>query len=393
MFEQVHQAARELFNVPAEQFASTGTTYDRIFTDKYTWNPSNAVGLYPTTTKSGLPAELTPGYYHDKCTYFKLVDAFRSGGVNTKENWTRLFRIDAQKLAGDGGLTWPDALKNDGTAKNDEYGYDDSKIEWTFDVLNPAAYTQPNLYSTAHPRYDTAKLVAEKLVWKGQIAQVTRRYEKFPVLTDWEPDPETGDNVAITRQIVHSTSNPAPTQSPMNEVTVKALGTEFQLVTTRTISGSGTGGLPSPYNIPSYVDFPRFATLDSVDLALDADNEHLLITPHVTGGFNRKMPARIYVEFFSSPPSTQSVFQVTHQDLIYQGRLFNVNIRNVLNDSVHIYDATSTIVEEVTFAASSPLSRTAYLALIGTEVRVAEHVERWRFNLWRRATTFVKLQS
>ncbi len=358
---------------------------DRIWSEHQSVQKSSAYPEKPAT--GNYAVRFTPGSVHPNNAYFYLVDASIVSTSDTHEEWQLLYRADLKAFATAAGLTWPDLLAKDRYSKRDEYGDDSSTITWTFDVINPDAYTPP-AKNTAHPLVASAVLVAESAQRDGPVSTITRRYEKLASLTDYEQDEETNDWVTTTRQIVFSTSQP-DTPSPGTEVSQRALGTGFSLRVTRTITGGGGASLPTAYEYRDYIDysFPRLMT----DIITYTDGDSFKFSPQIRSGYSKKMLARISVDFHAAAPTASTLFQLFPADWSYDGFTFDVHENNLITDAWDFSNIGGESVETWTSPASDP-TYTEYTALIGTEVLINERVTPWRFNLWRRMRIYIELE-
>lgn len=379
-YRDIAQQLRD-FN-PSLSLVTSGTQYDRLYSEQRTLTRSGSYILYPTTARYVLRPECVPGVAHPKCNYLILVEAYKTGGDDNNENWQFNYRLDLHAFAAAVPAigSFPNMLVEDNKQKVDEYGDDGSVITWSFDVINWSGYTKPDT-NTDHPTITDAKLVSETYVRNGVSARVTRRYEKLPVLSDFDYDEETGDLIETTRQIVHSVTAPSPVVG--SNVSQKALGTAFSLLVIRSI-----GGTPTAYDYRDYIDF-EFPNLIT-GIATYIYGSAFRFEPLLRSGYGKKVVARFEVDFHTEQPALSALHQQFAVNIHYNGFTFSLRENNVLTDSWNIFNSPT---EEYTTPASSP-TYTEYLALIGTEVLISEKSAPWGawYGLWRRIKIYITLE-
>ena len=218
------------------------------------------------------------------------------------------------------------------------------------------------------------------------------------VLTGYEPDPETRDNITITRQL--TTTSGAPTQAAGSEITKTSVKPGLWLVTTRTI-GSGT---PTGYTQPDIVEFEFPALLTGITMAavtaLNGQTAYKVNANLSRSAYRRAAQGKMVVDYFPylSPPALDTPFLIQPRDLVYSGFLFSLGIHNVITDGNTITATAGTddpiwglLNESYTWASSTP-SLTAYNAAIGTYVLIVEKYERWHFGCGRRTKISILLE-
>ncbi len=208
--------ARELISGSGLRMPTKGTGLDRLYIVNRTWPSTKEVGKFPAVNKISISAEFVPGAAHPHCSYLILVEASRTGGDDTNQNWQLLYRVDlkafvtAYNIANPGSPldAWPDLLIGDNHTKTDAQGDTTQQaFDWVFEVINPENYTQPPLYDTEHPSVAGAILVREAFKKDGPIGTVERRYELLPTtaLTSVEansnPEPPDIFVDVITREV------------------------------------------------------------------------------------------------------------------------------------------------------------------------------------------------
>lgn len=210
MADSYRDIAQTLLDRAGLRFQAKGTPYDVVYTEQETVDRSSAAARFPSLAKPHLPAQCVPGARHPKSDYLVLVDAYRNGGDDHHDNWTKLYRVDLQQLEADGenaGFTFPDFLANDGVTTQFPY-YDDSEdITWQFDVVLPngdtlvdpegnaivdedgnnlvapnLGYTKPE-QGTPHPLVPDALYLNEQWQRNGPVLTVVRHYKKVAPLS------------------------------------------------------------------------------------------------------------------------------------------------------------------------------------------------------------------
>jgi hypothetical protein len=163
-------------------------------------------------------------------------------------------------------------------------------------------------------------------------------------------------------------------------------------------------GLPAAYDTyePAVRRFPALLTdivVEKIQLADDAngdDRYEVRAFPVWRPGFSLETNYRVRTTFHTSPPTPDTIFAIVTQDIVYNGISFQVNIPNVLNDSLSGIGVSfsadgvyGNLTENFSVSASTP-SATSYDGQIGTEKVIASKVQPWR-RLWVKRTTFLTL--
>jgi hypothetical protein len=127
-------------------------------------------------------------------------------------------------------------------------------------------------------------------------------------------------------------------------------------------------------------------------------NKFISIVPQIRPSLSLPARIRISTTFHSSPPSPETPYQISTQNVSYNGSLFGFNFGDVLLDGFTIgpivanqYDQRfSGLSEGISFPASIP-SRTSYSSKIGSEVVISSDVEYYKSNIWIKRTEYITL--
>ena len=232
-------------------------------------------------------------------------------------------------------------------------------------------------------------------------------------LVSYDEDPETGAQIKITREVVAAgTAN--TTSSPGKFQTVDPVDCYKAIQTTREIVGTTPSGYETyeliSVSFPSLMKTVNGANRNSIH---DPDGHFstasgflprqkrsvFQLQPNIRSGFTKQVRARVEVDFVSTLPAKTSLFEWKTHDLRYNGTLFSVDVRNVLNDYRALAANTNTAdtyygfaTESTDFPASSLMTASTYIAAIGVEKAIKETVQKWRFNLYRRKIYYVVIE-
>ena len=127
-------------------------------------------------------------------------------------------------------------------------------------------------------------------------------------------------------------------------------------------------------------------------------NKFISIKPKIRPALSLPARIKIITTFYSSPPNPDNPYQISTQNVSYNGSLFGFNFGDVLLDGLTIgpivantFDQRySGLSEGITFSASIP-TKTQYNALIGTEVVIFSDVEYYKSNIWFKRTGYITL--
>lgn len=127
-------------------------------------------------------------------------------------------------------------------------------------------------------------------------------------------------------------------------------------------------------------------------------NKYVSVHPVIRSTLSIPTRIRIVTTFYSSPPVPDVIFQITTQNVSFNGSLFSFNFGDVILDNLTIGPITASsydmrysgLSEAISFPASTP-NKTQYDSLIGTDVVIFSDVEYYRSNLWFKRTGYVTL--
>ena len=127
-------------------------------------------------------------------------------------------------------------------------------------------------------------------------------------------------------------------------------------------------------------------------------NKFISIVPQIRPALSLPTRIRIVTTFYEFQPSPENPYQITNQNVSYNGSLFSFNFGDVLLDGLSIGPITansfdqrySGLSEAISFPASNP-TKSEYDALIGTEVVIFSDVEYYKSNIWFKRTGYVTL--
>jgi hypothetical protein len=128
-------------------------------------------------------------------------------------------------------------------------------------------------------------------------------------------------------------------------------------------------------------------------------NKYVSVQPNLRAALSVPAPIKIVTTFYSSQPTPDPIFQISTQNISFNGSLFSFNFGDVICNNVTIGPITansfdmrySGLSETVTFPSSIP-SRSSYQAQIGLEKVIFSDVEYYRSGIWFKRTGYVTLR-
>ena len=128
-------------------------------------------------------------------------------------------------------------------------------------------------------------------------------------------------------------------------------------------------------------------------------NKYVSVQPRLRPALSIPTSIRIVTTFYSSQPTPDPIFQISTQNVSFNGSLFGFNFGDVICDSVSIGPITansfdmrySGLSEAISFSASIP-SRTTYTSQIGQEKVIFSDIEYYRAGIWFKRTGYVTLK-
>lgn len=269
------------------------------------------------------------------------------------------------------------------------------------DQLGPLAPLTPDdVYNNALMVYEQALNQATPSEISSKYIKVVRRYMVIPgpITTTQDFDTQLDVVVFTDRQLVLSTDVFNPTAPSSNLLTldmkesVPDTGSQYYKVRVRSyiqdLPETFTMYRTGRYNFPALV-FDIF--LDIYQWTLTPDRSQVYWYPDMRGEPNVPALFKVETEYFTGEPPPETLFVIPSGNLYYNGTSYNISLNNVLNDAISVSasfvdDAQyGDLVEPHTFSAT-PLTATAYTALIGTYQTIACDITRWRGNIWLKVT-------
>jgi hypothetical protein len=244
---------------------------------------------------------------------------------------------------------------------------------------------------------------------KSQRERVT--VSSYPELTTYDLDEQLGVVVITERNVVdHNEPYAAPplvltlTDRPLDQwKTLRITSRLSQLPPDRTEYKTQQFSFPALLVKATTTDlnlgFGRVPINEEETEWKAGINKFISITPDIRAALSLPARIRIVTTFYNSPPVPDLPYQITTQNVSYNGSLFGFNFGDVLYDggilvgpiTANNYDQRfSGLTESISFAPSVP-TRSQYNSLIGTEVVIFSDVEYYKSNIWFKRTGYVTL--
>jgi len=161
----------------------------------------------------------------------------------------------------------------------------------------------------------------------------------------------------------------------------------------------------TPYVAPPLVLTSNDRPIDQWPISVDESeyrtgiNQYVSVQPVLRPALSIPTSIRIVTTFYSSQPAPDPIFQISTQNVSFNGSLFGFNFGDVICNSVSIGPITansfdmrySGLSESISFPASIP-SRSSYQAQIGLERVIFSDVEYYRAGIWFKRTGYVTLK-
>lgn len=232
---------------------------------------------------------------------------------------------------------------------------------------------------------------------QNQEVIVTRRFQTLPgpVTTTEDFDTQLDVLVYTDRQIVLATNTFNPTSPSGNLLTLDMKETPLTQDTKLRVRSyldelpdSFTQFRTGRYNFPALV---FDIILDIYQWTLTPDRSMVYWYPDMRGEPNVPALFKVTTEYFTSEPTDETLFVIPAGNLYYNGNSYNISLNNVLNDAITVQatfvdDAQYGDLDEPHTFSATPLTATAYSALIGTYQVIACDITRWRGNVWTKVT-------
>lgn len=415
----------DLFLLGSEVRNERNTNKARLITRGY---PKRVVGggapnavIFPRVKKTVLDrSELLE--FVDKAE--ELSQLLEKGVAFPTDDFTRDIKIElGQGTENTERIT---TLRNAETAfKTRVYGDHDPETGWPIKVTRSVVFAIPD----PGQKVPFGKRITYQQVHAGIWIKEERDWEDLPggpfFVKEWlETDAETGFYTRYYAEIVTSLPSSPESEDTGLRVTYTPLA-DGKWLKVRVIAldenGDPIGGGSSvpfysytldttiDFTHPGYVDWDGnppyelelmdFGTMKKTVAILDLD---------VRTGFTKRTKAEIDVEYFKEKPNRVTIVEWRPVDWIFQGEIFKIDIRNVLTNArlfsgdpepTDSYFPTG-YNESFNAPSSKPstpgmthyLSRSEYVAMIGTYQPVDSRVERLSNGTWRRTTIKAHLE-
>ncbi len=128
-------------------------------------------------------------------------------------------------------------------------------------------------------------------------------------------------------------------------------------------------------------------------------NQYASVQPVLRPALSIPTQIKIVTTFYSSQPTPDAIFQITTQNVSFNGSLISFNFGDVILNALTVGPFVASdddmrysgLSESISFPASIP-NRTTYNSLIGTEVVTFSDVEYYRAGIWFKRTGYVVLR-
>ena len=128
-------------------------------------------------------------------------------------------------------------------------------------------------------------------------------------------------------------------------------------------------------------------------------NQYASVQPVLRPALSIPTQIKIVTTFYSSQPTPDAIFQITTQNVSFNGSLISFNFGDVILNALTVGPFVASdddmrysgLSESISFPASIP-NRTTYNSLIGTEVVTFSDVEYYRAGIWFKRTGYVTLR-
>ena len=243
---------------------------------------------------------------------------------------------------------------------------------------------------------------------KSQRERVT--VASYPELTTYDLDEQLGVVVITERNVVDHNEPYAAlplvltsTDRPLDQwKTLRITSRLSQLPPVRTEYKTQQFSFPALLDgltVHNYnLGFGRVPINDEETQYAEGINKFVSITPNIRAALSLPARIRIVTTFSNSEPLPDLPYQITTQNVSYNGSLFGFNFGDVLTDGVVIpaiiaddYDQRfKGLSESISFPASIP-TKSQYQLSIGTEIVIFSDVEYYKSNIWVKRTGYVTL--
>lgn len=260
--------------------------------------------------------------------------------------------------------------------------------------------------------------VGGKLILQDQISAIDEAKAKreqvivsaYPELTTYDLDEQLGVVIINERKVIdHNTAYEAPqlvlssTDRPIDQwKTLRITSRLSELPAARVEYKT------QQFTFPAILDSVKVTSLNlgfgRIPISVDESeyktgiNQYVSVQPNLRPALSLPTKIRIVTSFYTSRPTPDPIYQITTQNISFNGSLFSFNFGDVITNQFTIGPITadendmrySGLQEFIQFPASIP-NRTTYSVLMGSEVVIFSDVEYYRSNIWFKRTGFVTL--
>lgn len=258
-----------------------------------------------------------------------------------------------------------------------------------------------------------------KFVLKDQISAIdeakarreTVTVSAYPNLTTYDLDEQLGVVIINERKVIdHNTPYVAPplvftsSDRPIDQwKTLRITSRMANLPPARTEYKT------QQFTFPAILDSVKVTTLnlgfgrvpisDEESQYATGINKYVSVQPMLRGALSVPTLIKIVTTFYSSQPTPDPIFQISTQNVSFNGSLFSFNFGDVILNNLTIGPITASsydmrysgLSESITFPASIP-NKTSYNSQIGQEKVIFSDVEYYRSGIWFKRTGYVTLR-
>jgi len=251
----------------------------------------------------------------------------------------------------------------------------------------------------------------------AKFLQTLKVADSRPTLVSSEEESTTGKKITVTRTIHASAPSFSDDGTPRFVKSVKHAGKDRWLQVVREIDDSILTTTFQEYHPVEYI-FPAYLDEDTPFLLFQADEDQTLINSLRSASQRLRVPCLFETTYHTTLPTLSSIFQFKPVDIKLRTPDGLIEESNVLTDGAVIsfrlkatqayldalfekykrgdiswttYLARSSGADvDFEFPPSSPTT-TAYKALMGSVVLIADDMTRWKYNLFRRTKVWMKI--
>jgi len=345
-------------------------------------------GTYPTLTADVFDKERGP---LQRTTQLVLAGGSEAStlvdlaGIITETTYEPYNHLLLRKVIETGNGTYP-------TFTADGYDPEKGAFEQTTQLMVTGVYAGSSTVSGGITVTEIKYIPYNHLLLRKEITTWTL---PGPSLVQYLMDSETRSAVTVTTQMVVNPAG-AYVQSPGSTIEYKPITDGYGLKVTTTLASyasvTHTVKEVVTMNLPRLITGVTAASISSLDGSVKS-------TLNWAGreATSAQVPSTVTVSYNDQATLTAAAPAVGYapvlQSLVYDGLFFSANERGVLNDAITLGPLTTSSTNpkwgavteaSVLWGASSPISATQYIALIGVSTTVLEvTIVPWKYNLYR----------